>query len=78
MLLPAWLLPLQMKLAALQGPQESLYSRAQQLERLLKEKQAQLSAAAKQARLEGTGGEGVREGRPASAWQPCLCLEAAG
>ena len=38
----------QEKLAALSGPQDDLYRRAQQLEQALKEKQAQLSAAAKQ------------------------------
>lgn len=40
---------MQAKLATLQGPQEGLFVRAQQAERLLKDKQAQLSAAAKQA-----------------------------
>lgn len=39
---------LQDKMAALSGPQDQLFSQVQQLERVLKDKQAQLSAAAKQ------------------------------
>lgn len=46
-----WLpLPLQERLAALGGPQEAVLTRAEQLEGLLKEKQGQLSAAAKQVK----------------------------
>lgn len=39
---------LQDKMAALSGPQDQLFSQVQQLERVVKDKQAQLSAAAKQ------------------------------
>ena len=57
---------LQEKLAALAGPQEEAYVRAQQLERALKEKAGQLSTAAKQV---GGGGE-WRQAVPG----PCLLL----
>ncbi|KAL4451532.1 hypothetical protein ABPG75_007194 [Micractinium tetrahymenae] len=55
------LLQLQDKLAALSGPQEELFTRSQQLERLLKEKQTQLSAAAKQAAGVLAGKEEARQ-----------------
>lgn len=46
-------------MAALSGPQDQLYSQVQQLERVVRDQQAQLGAAAKQVRGRMCGGMGA-------------------